>query len=70
MNTNDTRKQTPEQEALLAEMKTAVAAFDGPVTRIPQGKRTTRKPSKKAGESGSLKGAWTEKQDRMCWGDQ
>jgi hypothetical protein len=69
MNTNDTRKLTPEQEALLAEMKTAVAAYDGPVTRIPQGKRTTRPPSKKPGESSSRQGHWTERQERLAFGD-
>ena len=40
--------QTPEeQQAALAEMKAALAAYTGPIRKIPEGKRTRRGPSKK-----------------------
>ena len=55
--------ETPE------EMQALLASYKGPITKIPTGKRVTRKPSKKPGQSGSLQGAWTEKQDRMVWGE-
>jgi hypothetical protein len=63
--TNDdaTKLTTDEMQALLA-------AYKGPIKKIPTGKRTRRGPSKKPGQSGSLKGAWTEALDRKCWGDQ
>ena len=63
MKTNDVIKPTPEMLAL-------AAAFKGKITKIPTGKRVTRVPSKKPGQSGSLEGNWTEAHDRMCWGDQ
>lgn len=62
-NNKDARKPTPEMLAL-------VANYVGEVQLIPEGKRTRRGPSKKPGVSGSLHGHWTEKQDRLCWGDQ
>ncbi len=63
--------QTPEeQQAALAEMKAALAAYTGPIRKIPEGKRTRRGPSKKPGVSGSLEGDWSAAQDRLVWGDQ
>jgi hypothetical protein len=59
-----TRKLTPD------EQKAALAAYTGPIKKIPADKRTTRAPSKKPGQSGSLQGSWTEVLDRKCWGDQ
>jgi hypothetical protein len=64
MKNDDAIRLTPD------EQKAALAAFTGTITKIPTAKRTTRAPSKKAGQSGSLQGAWTEAHDRMCWGDQ
>jgi hypothetical protein len=52
------------------EMLALVANYNGPITKIETGKRVTRKPSKKPGQSGSLQGAWTEAHDRLAWGDQ
>jgi hypothetical protein len=63
MKTDESQKPSPEMLEL-------VANFKGPIKQIPAGKRTRRGPSKAPGVSGSLQGAWTEKQDRMCWGDQ
>jgi hypothetical protein len=51
------------------EQLAALAAFKGPITKIPTGKRVTRKPSKKPGESGSLQGTWTEAHDRWAYGE-
>ena len=42
MKTDYTRKLTPEQEAALAEMKAAIAAYNGPITKIPEKKRKNR----------------------------
>jgi hypothetical protein len=64
MHSDHVTKMTPD------EMKAAVAAYTGPITKIPTGKRTTRAPSKKPGQSGSLKGDWSAAQDRLAWGDQ
>jgi hypothetical protein len=64
MKNQDAQKLTPD------EMQELLASYKGPIKKIAIGKRTTRGPSKKPGESGSLQGAWTEAQDRMCWGDQ
>jgi hypothetical protein len=58
-----------EQKAELDKMKPALAAYTGPIKQIPAGKRVTRKPSKKPGQSGSLQGAWGEKQDRWAFGE-
>jgi hypothetical protein len=51
------------------EQEAALAAFTGTVRKIPTGKRTTRGPSKKPGESGSLQGSWGDKQERWAYGD-
>jgi hypothetical protein len=61
-------KMNPSPEAI-AEMRKAIAQFTGPIKKILAGTRTTRGPSKKAGESGSLQGDWTEKQDRLAFGE-
>jgi hypothetical protein len=53
MKNPDAIKLTPD------EMKAALAAYTGPIRKIPTGKRTTRGPSKKPGQSGSLQGHWT-----------
>jgi hypothetical protein len=63
MKSDHAEKPTPEMIEL-------AAAFKGTVQKIPTGKRITRGPSKKPGESGSLRGHWTEEQDRQTWGDQ
>jgi hypothetical protein len=63
MQTNDAQGLTPD------EMKAALAAYTGPIKKIPAGKRTTRGPSKKPGQSGSLQGHWTERQERLAFGD-
>jgi hypothetical protein len=39
-----TRTLTPEQEALLAEMKAALASYDGPIKRIPAGIKNSSRP--------------------------
>jgi hypothetical protein len=62
MKTNEAQKPTPE-------MLAALAAYKGKITKIPAGKRVTRPPSKKPGESGSLQGHWSEKQQRLAFGD-
>lgn len=53
MKTDYTRKLTPEQEAALAEMKAAIAAYNGPITKIPEKSgrksRSQRKASKLIG---------------------
>jgi hypothetical protein len=46
MQTDHAQKLTP------AEMQAALAAYTGPIKKIPEGKRTTRAPSKKPGQSG------------------
>jgi hypothetical protein len=63
MKKDESQKPTPEMLAL-------AASYVGEVKRIPAGQRVTRKPSKKAGESGSLKGHWTAAHDRLAFGDQ
>jgi hypothetical protein len=60
---NDAIKLTPE------EQQATIAAYSGPITKNPPGKRVTRKPSKKAGESGSLQGSWAEAHDRWAYGE-
>jgi hypothetical protein len=62
MQLDHATKPTPEMIAL-------AATFKGKVTKIPQGKRVTRAPSKKPGESGSREGHWTERQERLAFGD-
>ena len=62
MTKDKSQKPTPEMLAL-------VASYRGRIKRIPQGKRTTRGPSKKPGVSGSLQGHWTERQERLAFGD-
>jgi hypothetical protein len=69
MNQDAIKLSAAEQKAELDKMKAALAAYTGPIKQIPQGKRVTRKPSKKAGESGSLQGAWGDKQSRWAWGE-
>jgi hypothetical protein len=64
MKSQDAQKLTRDEQLA------ALAAYTGSIQKIPTGKRVTRKPSKKPGESGSLQGQWTEAHDRMCWGDQ
>ena len=59
---DDTQKLTRE------EQQAAIAAFKGTIQKIETGKRTRRGPSKKPGQSGSLQGAWTEKEDRLYLG--
>jgi hypothetical protein len=46
------KKTNPSPEAL-AEMRKAIAQFNGPIRKIPLGKRTRRGPSKKIGQSGA-----------------
>jgi hypothetical protein len=62
MTKDEAQKPTPEMLEL-------VANFKGPIKQIPAGKRTRRGPSKKPGVSGSLQGHWTEKQERLAFGD-
>jgi hypothetical protein len=62
MKKDDKIKPTPEMMAL-------ISSYTGPIRKIPEGKRTTRGPSKKPGVSGSLQGHWTEKQERWAFGD-
>jgi hypothetical protein len=62
MHKDEAQKPTPEMVAL-------AASYIGEVKRIPAGKRTRRGPSKKPGVSGSLQGAWTEKQERWAFGE-
>ena len=62
MTKDEAQKPTPEMLAL-------VASYTGEVKRIPQGKRTTRGPSKKPGVSGSRQGHWGERQERLAFGD-
>ena len=62
MKNDEAQKPTPEMLAL-------VANYTGKVKRIPQGKRVTRGPSKKPGQSGSLQGHWTERHDRLTYGE-
>ena len=66
----DIEKQKQETGKPTPEMPALVANYVGEVKQIPLGKRTRRGPSKKPGVSGSLQGHWTEKQDRLVWGDQ
>jgi hypothetical protein len=63
MQKDDATKLTPD------EMQALLAAYKGPVRKIPTGKRTRRGPSKKPGQSGSLQGAWSEKQERLAFGE-
>jgi hypothetical protein len=69
MNQDAIKLSVAEQKAELDKMKAVLAAYTGPVRKIPQGKRVTRAPSKKPGESGSRQGHWTEKQERLAFGD-
>ena len=46
MKNQDAIKLTPD------EMKALVASYTGEIRKIPTGKRTTRGPSKKPGQSG------------------
>lgn len=63
MQTDHAQKLTP------AEMKAALAAYTGPIRKIPAGKRSTRAPSKKAGESGSWRHVeYTSALDNEVWG--
>jgi hypothetical protein len=62
MKTDESQKPTDEMLAL-------VANYRGKIKRIPQGKRVTRPPSKKPGESGSRQGIWGERQERLAFGD-
>jgi hypothetical protein len=66
MKKDEKTNSSPEE---LAEMRKAIAQFDGPIKKIPAGKRTIRPPSKKPGESGSRQGHWTERQERLAFGD-
>jgi hypothetical protein len=63
MKTDYTRKLTPEQEAALAEMKAAIAAYNGPITKIPEKKR--KKESK---PTQGLQANWSTGLDRYTWG--
>ena len=62
MKNDDVKKPTPEMLAL-------VASYTGKLQTIPQGKRVTRRPSKKPGVSGSLQGHWGERQERLAYGE-
>jgi hypothetical protein len=63
MKNEDAIKLTPD------EMQALLASYKGPIQKIPTGKRTTRGPSKKPGQSGSLQGHWGERQERLAFGD-
>jgi hypothetical protein len=63
MNKDESQKPSAEMLALAANFDTSK------IKRIPQGKRVTRAPSKKPGQSGSLQGTWGEKQDRLAFGE-
>jgi hypothetical protein len=65
----DIEMKTDESQKPADEMLALVANYRGKIKRIPQGKRVTRPPSKKPGVSGSLQGHWTEKQQRLAFGD-
>jgi hypothetical protein len=59
---DESQKPTPE-------MLAAVVNYVGPIKKIPEGKRTRRGPSKKAGESGSWRHEdWSDNLDRLAWG--
>jgi hypothetical protein len=66
MKTDHAQKLTPD------EMNAALAAYTGPIKKIPTGKRVTRAPSKKPGDSGSWRHVhWGEEgaaSDSHVWG--
>lgn len=62
MKKDESQKPTPEMLAL-------IASYTGKIQKIPTGKRVTRPPSKKPGQSGSLQGHWTERHDRLAYGE-
>jgi hypothetical protein len=60
-----------DDEALRAirEMQTLATNYIGPIKKIPVGKRTTRGPSKKPGESGDWRHVqFTEDLHNEVWG--
>jgi hypothetical protein len=65
MKTDYARRLSPdEQEAALAQMKAAIAAYDGPITKIPEKKR--KKESRFPAQG--LQADWSRGLDRYTWG--
>ena len=64
MKNHDAIKLTPEeQQAALTEMKAALAAYTGPIRKIPEKKRT-----KELKSSQGLQANWSKGLDRYSWG--
>ena len=62
MKKDDKTKPTPE-------MMTLISSYTGPIRKISEGKRVTRGPSKKAGQSGNWRHVeYTSDLDNEVWG--